>query len=91
MCFRSVVEVVKMLLDFIETLEEKLDSVQSCTTTRDRISQLVSSTTSVHHQNKNLSNKHEPLHTVLVLVWITQDLFDDVTVNTDIHWCKESD
>uniref|UniRef100_A0A4W6FE13 HAUS augmin-like complex subunit 2 n=1 Tax=Lates calcarifer TaxID=8187 RepID=A0A4W6FE13_LATCA len=37
---RSVVEVVKMLLDFIETLEEKLDSVQSCTTTRDRISQL---------------------------------------------------
>ncbi|XP_023286194.1 HAUS augmin-like complex subunit 2 [Seriola lalandi dorsalis] len=37
---RSVVEVVKMLLDFIETLEEKLDSVHSCTTTRDRLTQL---------------------------------------------------
>ncbi|XP_039993022.1 HAUS augmin-like complex subunit 2 [Xiphias gladius] len=37
---RSVVEVVKMLLDFIETLEEKLDSVHSCTTARDRLTQL---------------------------------------------------
>uniref|UniRef100_A0A8D2ZL21 HAUS augmin-like complex, subunit 2 n=1 Tax=Scophthalmus maximus TaxID=52904 RepID=A0A8D2ZL21_SCOMX len=39
---RSVVEVVNVLLDFIDTLEEKLDSVHSCTTTRDRITQLVS-------------------------------------------------
>ncbi|AWP15934.1 putative HAUS augmin-like complex subunit 2 isoform 5 [Scophthalmus maximus] len=37
---RSVVEVVNVLLDFIDTLEEKLDSVHSCTTTRDRITQL---------------------------------------------------
>nr|XP_020477056.1 HAUS augmin-like complex subunit 2 isoform X2 [Monopterus albus] len=37
---RCVVEVVKMLLDFIETLEEKLSSIHSWTTTRDRLSQL---------------------------------------------------
>ncbi|XP_035467064.1 HAUS augmin-like complex subunit 2 isoform X3 [Scophthalmus maximus] len=44
---RSVVEVVNVLLDFIDTLEEKLDSVHSCTTTRDRITQLVSPNTSL--------------------------------------------
>ncbi|XP_040916064.1 HAUS augmin-like complex subunit 2 [Toxotes jaculatrix] len=37
---RSVVEAVKMLLDFIETLEEKLDSVHSCSSTGERITQL---------------------------------------------------
>lgn len=41
-CFRSVVESVKLLLDFIETLEEKLKSVHSWARTRDHLSQLVS-------------------------------------------------
>ncbi|KAG7238065.1 hypothetical protein INR49_031419 [Caranx melampygus] len=38
---RSVVEVVQMLLDFMETLEEKLDSVHSSITSRESLSQLV--------------------------------------------------
>lgn len=42
LCLRSVVEVVQMLLDFMETLEEKLDSVHSCITSRESVSQLVS-------------------------------------------------
>ncbi|TKS86253.1 HAUS augmin-like complex subunit 2 [Collichthys lucidus] len=37
---RFVVDVVKMLLDFIETLEEKLISVRCSPTTRDRLTQL---------------------------------------------------
>ncbi|TKS86262.1 HAUS augmin-like complex subunit 2 [Collichthys lucidus] len=38
---RFVVDVVKMLLDFIETLEEKLISVRCSPTTRDRLTQLL--------------------------------------------------
>ncbi|KAF1375274.1 hypothetical protein PFLUV_G00237880 [Perca fluviatilis] len=41
---RFVVDVVTLLLDFIETLEEKMDSVHCCSTARDRLAQLVSHT-----------------------------------------------
>lgn len=44
--FRFVVDVMKMLLDFIETLEEKMMSVRCSDTTRDQLSQLVSHMTS---------------------------------------------
>ncbi|KAM7402840.1 hypothetical protein PAMA_003660 [Pampus argenteus] len=37
---RCVVDVVKMLLDFIETLEEKLSSVRNCPAARDQLAQL---------------------------------------------------
>ncbi len=40
--FRFVVDVVKMLVDFIETLEEKLISVHCSPTAADRLAQLVS-------------------------------------------------
>ncbi|XP_074517029.1 HAUS augmin-like complex subunit 2 isoform X1 [Sebastes fasciatus] len=40
---RFVVDLVKMLLDFIETLEEKLNSVRCSPTARDRLAQLNSS------------------------------------------------
>lgn len=43
--FRSVVEVLDMLLDFIETLEKKLDSVQNCSRAREQLSQMVSQDT----------------------------------------------
>lgn len=44
-CFRSVVNSVKLLLDFIEALEEKLKSVHSWTKTGDLLAQLVSTRT----------------------------------------------
>ncbi|KAM7375660.1 hypothetical protein PAMP_005449 [Pampus punctatissimus] len=37
---RCVVDIVKMLLDFIETLEEKLSSVRNCPAARDQLAQL---------------------------------------------------
>ncbi|XP_042276346.1 HAUS augmin-like complex subunit 2 isoform X2 [Thunnus maccoyii] len=40
---RCVVDVVKMLLDFIETLEKKLSSVRNCPATREQLAQLNSS------------------------------------------------
>ncbi|XP_008312729.1 HAUS augmin-like complex subunit 2 [Cynoglossus semilaevis] len=40
---RSVVEVLDMLLDFIETLEKKLDSVQNCSRAREQLSQMYTS------------------------------------------------
>lgn len=39
--FRFVVDVVKMLVDFIETLEEKLISVHCSPAAADRLAQLV--------------------------------------------------
>lgn len=47
LCFRFVVDAVKMLLDFIETLEEKLNSVRCSPNARDGLAQLVSHMTSL--------------------------------------------
>uniref|UniRef100_A0A3P8RRD5 HAUS augmin-like complex, subunit 2 n=1 Tax=Amphiprion percula TaxID=161767 RepID=A0A3P8RRD5_AMPPE len=44
---RSVVDSVKLMMDFIETLEEKLSSTHSWTSTKECLSQLVSHMTSL--------------------------------------------
>lgn len=57
---RSVVDLVQMLLDFIETLEEKLTSVRCSPTTRDHVAQLNSSLVQLlaHAEEvENLSNQ----------------------------------
>lgn len=46
-CLRSVVVVVTTLLDFIQTLEEKLTSLRCSPAARDRLAQLVSLMTSL--------------------------------------------
>lgn len=46
-CFRFMVESLKLMMDFIETLEEKLSAADSRTTARDRLALLVSHTNSL--------------------------------------------
>ncbi|XP_062252763.1 HAUS augmin-like complex subunit 2 [Platichthys flesus] len=53
---RYVLEVVKMSLDFMESLEEKLDSVHSCSSTTDRLSQLSISLAQLLAQTADLQN-----------------------------------
>ncbi|XP_069391264.1 HAUS augmin-like complex subunit 2 isoform X3 [Paralichthys olivaceus] len=53
---RCVLEVVKMSLDFMETLEEKLDSVHSCSSTTDQLSQLSTSLAQLLAQTAELQN-----------------------------------
>ncbi len=57
LCCRFVVDAVNMLLDFIETLEEKLISVRCSPTATERLAQLVSHMTSL--RTENMLNVHD--------------------------------
>ncbi|XP_029349806.1 HAUS augmin-like complex subunit 2 [Echeneis naucrates] len=58
---RFVVEVVKMLLDFIQTLERKLDSVHSCISTRDQLTLLNTSLAQLLAQVTEVQSRSNPV------------------------------